>query len=238
MIETIINLLKDNKSETAWASYKSVILELSRGKSVLEIGAGRRPIFTEKEINDNNISYVANDILKSELDLVTFRVEKAVFDITGDIPEEFLNRFDFVFSKMVQEHVCSGERFYGNIRRLLVNNGISLNFFPTLFHPVFIVNYILPDRISAIILQNFHHQRNANGIPKFKAHYKFCFSTTKQVERIKKCGFSEVYILPFFGQTYVKKVPLLSVIADAVDGWALNHNIKVISAFAYSIVVK
>lgn len=238
MIENIVNLIKDNKSETAWNSYKDVVLALSKGKSVLEIGAGRRPIFTEQEIEENNISYVANDILKSELDIIDFSVEKAVFDITGDIPGEFINRFDFIFSKMVQEHVQDGGKFYSNIQKLLKEDSISLNFFPTLFHPIFVMNYILPEKISSILLRKFHPLRNTHEIPKFPAYYQFCFSTDKQTDKLKNYGFKEVCIIPFYGQTYLKKIPILSTCAIIMDEWFHKHNMKIFSAFAYSIVVK
>jgi len=238
MLGEIASLVKDNKSETAFASYKDVILAFSKGKSVLEIGAGRRPIFTAEEIEANDISYVANDIIKSELDLIPFHVEKAVFDIVGDIPQDFLGKFDFVFSKMVQEHVSSGEKYYKNIYKILSNDAVSLNFFPTLFHPFFTINYILPDKVSSIILRAINPYRNNHGIPKFPAYYQFCRSTDRQVERLKECGFREVYIIPFYGQHYLKEVPLLSSAADYMDNWFRSKNLKVFSSFAYSIVKK
>lgn len=238
MIEGIESLIKDNKSQTAWTSYKDVVLALSRGKSVLEIGAGRYPIFTAQEIRENNISYVANDIMESELDLVPFDVEKAVFDITGDIPIEFLGKFDFIFSKMVQEHVSDGERFYKNIHKLLSDNSLSLNFFPTLYHPIFIMNYVLPDKISRIILQKFHPNRNIQGIPKFPAHYHYCFSVDRQVEKLRRCGFQDVWIIPFYGQSYLKKVHFISSVADVMDEFFRNNDIRLFSSFAYSIVKK
>jgi len=238
MLYSLGNFVENNKSETAWLSYKDVVLALSKGKSVLEVGAGRRPIFTEKEIKYNNISYVANDIIKKEIDYIEFDVEKAVFDISGVIPEKYLNRFDFVFSRMVQEHVTSGERFYKNIYSILSDGGVSLNFFPTLFHPIFILNYILPSKVSQIFLQSLHPRRNSNEIPKFPAYYHYCFSTDEQIEKIRKCGFKEVYIYPFYGQSYLENIPFLSFAANIMDNWFRENNIKTFSAFAYSFVIK
>lgn len=235
MLENIMSLVKDNRSENAWSSYKNIVMEFSKGKSVLEIGAGRRPIFTAEEIEENNIKYVANDIMADELSRIPFPVEKAVFDVSGEVPEEFTNKFDFVFSKMVQEHVRDGRKFYTNIYKILNKSGMSLNFYPTMFHPVFVVNYLLPDSLSAAILRAYYPHRNDQEIPKFPAYYHFCRSTKGQAERIRECGFREAYIIPFYGQGYLKTIPILSAVSRAADNWFMKENMIIFSAFAYSV---
>jgi SAM-dependent methyltransferase len=136
-LTVVSRMLPNTHRESAYLQYKSIVSALATNRSLLEIGAGRRPLMTSAEIKQQNIDYVANDIIKSEMDFIQFPVKKAVFDICGDLPPECLDSFDVICSKMVQEHVKSGNRLYHNIFRLLKSGGVAINFHPTLYYPHF-----------------------------------------------------------------------------------------------------
>ena len=231
-------LITSRASAFAWKNYKPVILEMAKGKRVLEIGAGRSPLFSPDELKRYAITYTANDIWQSELDRISFKVATACFDATQDVPAAFEGKFDLVFSQMVQEHVASGPRYYHNLHKLLAKGGVSLQFHPTLYHPVFILNYLLPETLSARILQFFFPQRNWDETPKFPAYYQYCTTLPGQVKVLAAHGFRIAHQFPFYGQGYFKKIPGFKQLFSALDGWAMAKDIRALSTYAFSVVIK
>lgn len=228
----------DVTSRDAWQNYKQIVLELSRGRKVLEVGAGRRPLFSEQEIRDYNIDYHANDAYESELARIDFEVETHVFNMCADVPEALKGQFDFIFSKMVQEHVPDGASFYRNIGLLLKDGGFCLNFHPTLFSLPFVINVILPEATSRRVLRFFFPHRNDDEIPKFPATYAYCYSGPRNVQRVRDRGFSNVRIIPFYHHRYFEKIPLLRQIDDAISALARRRSWRWLSSYAYTVAQK
>src|SRR5690606_29100848 len=113
-------------------------------------------------------SYTVNDIAQSELDLAPSYVEKACFDIAAeDVPQN--RQYDLMFSKLVFEHIKDAKRAWNNTRALLKQGGIALHFCPVLCCPPFIINWLLPERLSRHILRFFFPARNEGEHPKFPA---------------------------------------------------------------------
>ncbi len=238
ILATIATRIAHRRYTMAWDAYKPTLLELAKGKDVLEIGAGRSPLFTPEEIQTYNIRYTANDIWQSELDRITFPVQQACFDVTQNVPDGFANQYDLVFSKMVQEHVKDGPAFYTNLHRLLRQGGVSLQFHPTLFHPVFILNYLMPEDLSSRLLKHFFPNRTWDDTPKFPAYYRECNTLHRQVARLRSFGFSEAKQFVFYGQGYFNKIPFFKQLAQAFDGLAERFDLRVFSTYAYSVVIK
>jgi SAM-dependent methyltransferase len=234
----VVGMLPDNHMASAYESYKNIVMKLASNRSLLEIGAGRRPLVIPSEIIRQKIDYTANDAEASELDLIPYPTRKAVFDACGDFPPEYLDRFDVICSKMVQEHVKSGQKFYHNIFKLPKAGGIAINFHPTLYCPPFVINRILPSRLSETILSMLNRQRNKSNIPVFPATYELCYSTRKTELCIKKLGFSAVSIIPFYHHEYFKKFPVLRWFDDALATWAQTQDIRILSSYAYTLVKK
>lgn len=237
-LTVVARMLPNSHRDSAYQQYKNIVHELATNRSLLEIGAGRRPLMTSAEIMQQNIDYTANDIIESELDLIPFPAKKAHFDSCGDLPREFLNSFDVICSKMVQEHVQSGERFYENIFSLLKAGGIAVNFHPTLYCPPFLVNRLLPEFISKSLVRIANPQRTDDNIPKFPATYELCYSTPRIERLIKQIGFSNVSIFPFYHHEYFQKIPLLRIFDDAISTWAQTRDIRLLSSYAYTVVKK
>ena len=222
----------------AFGSYKPVLLELCAGKTVLEVGAGRNPIFSPEEIKTHKIDYHANDISQVELDNMLVKYPARAFDTCAAIPAEWHGKFDVVFSRMVQEHVRDGRAFYRNLAALLKNGGFALNFHPTLFAFPFIMNRIIPENLSEQLMFILAPQRSRERTPKFPAYSQFCRHSEGVVAGIRACGFSAVRLYPFYYHGYYRRIPGLSQLHQWFSRLAQARNWKLIATYSYSVAVK
>jgi SAM-dependent methyltransferase len=237
-LTVIRGMLPDNHRDSAYRQYKNIVTTLAANRRLLEIGAGRRPLLTPEEIKERNIRYTANDIIQNELDLIPFPVEKAAFDSCGAIPPEYTDCFDVICSKMVQEHVSNGKKFYGNILRLLSNGGVALNFHPPLYSLPFLINRAFPEHLTGAVLRLFRPERSSDNIPKFPAKYELCYSLAATANFIDKIGFSAVHIIPFYHHEYFAGIPGLRALDSALSAWACRRNVRAFSSYAFTVVIK
>src|SRR5262249_1621617 len=148
-----------------------------RCTNLLELGGGRSPLFFKSEIDDLGANYTVNDISERELAAAPPWVTKVCFDAAGEASVH--QQYDLVFSRMVLEHVPSAESLYRNVFNLLSRGGICLNFHPTLFAVPFVINLLLPSRLSQIVLSAFGALVTdaESEYPKFPARYDWCRSS-------------------------------------------------------------
>jgi 2-polyprenyl-3-methyl-5-hydroxy-6-metoxy-1,4-benzoquinol methylase len=164
--EYIEVLAAQRSSYWAWGNYKAVLANLLRireARRIMEIGAGRFPLFDRSEIASFGVECIANDVDPTELARAPDGVRKACFDISAPDNHEIAklsNSIDLTFSKMVFEHVPDVTQAYRNIYKLLSPNGICLNFHPVLFSLPFIVNYLTPTAPAEKLLQKLSPKRN------------------------------------------------------------------------------
>ena len=107
----------EHSSVYAWAKYKETVTEITSlldCADIIEIGAGRTPLFDSGYLPENIASYTINDFSQRELDLAPGVWQKACFDVCGDAGA-FKSRYDVAFSKMLAEHVPDGYRSHSNI---------------------------------------------------------------------------------------------------------------------------
>lgn len=225
----------------AMSNYKETVLALATNfdcRSVLEIGGGRSPLLSEDQLAEARLDCTVNDISEAELRQCPAWAGKLCFDIAGDATPPA--QFDLIFSRMVQEHVGSAEKCYRNIFRLLRPGGIALNFHPTLFAAPFIVNYLVPSRLSAAILDIFGARLTdaEEPYPKFPARYSWCRASARIVGRLRAIGFSETFIVPFYGHGYFRKIPLIRDLDDWLAKTAKARGARFLSSYAYTIVRK
>ena len=110
---------------------KSLIVRLN-ARRVCDIGGGRNPQLDPEFIEQNHIDYSLCDISKDELDLAPDNYCKVVADI-GSPHLNIENEYDFMFSRMVAEHIKDGKQFHQNVFRMLKPGGVAFHFFPTFF---------------------------------------------------------------------------------------------------------
>jgi SAM-dependent methyltransferase len=225
-----------NDAHWAWQNYKSVVLGLQaafRFKSLMEVGAGRSPILSEREYKNLNAEYTVNDISPAELALAPNWTSKACFDISCP-PPSAASSYDLIFSRMVFEHIRDAKAAYNAVYRLLKPGGICLSFFPTLYCLPFVVNYFSPERISHELQQKF----DPRGNPKFPAYYNWCRSTAFLKPRLLEVGFREVFVVAFYGHSYYRVIPILRDINKRWTELARSKDWRPSSSFAYALVQK
>jgi len=228
----------------AWTNYKSCVHSLvrqTRAQTVMEIGGGRWPLFSNEEISSSGVTYIVNDVSESELALAPANVEKVCFDIgQGDLSEHeaLKGKVDVIFSQMVFEHVGDARQAYKNIYSLLAPGGVCLNFHPVLYSLPFVVNWLLPETLSSRLLRLFFPYRHANDTPKHPAKYDLCVINQRSRDAIHSAGFREVWQIPFWHHGYFQKIPGLYQIDTAITNLADRNNWTGYASFSYTLVLK
>lgn len=228
------------RSEVAWDGHADRLCEIISSfdaPDVLEFGGGRFPFFESSVLPSNVRSYTVNDISPDELERAPHGYRTACFDVCGDV-SAFSGQYDVIFSKMFAEHVSDGEKMHRNALDLLRPGGVAFHFMPKLYALPFFANWILPERISRFIVYNLNSRRR-DEIPKFPTVYSWCRGTAGAMERrIQKLGYSDVTVTPFFGNTYVGHLPVVSSMEKWTNGICMRNGWTLFAAFAYVVARK
>ncbi len=207
---TVINY---GTSSDAWRGVAELIesIIVQHGfKQVIEVGGGANPSLRPDFIAQHGIEYTLLDISQTELD----KAPSGYVKLRADICEKDFSargRYDFAFSRMLAEHVPNGERFHENVRSLLKDGGMAFHFFPTLFAPPFVLNYLLPERLAESLLHMLQPGRAREGkFGKFPARYSWCRGPLKsQIRRLEGVGYEVERYSGFFGhEPYYRKLPV------------------------------
>lgn len=213
-------------------------------RTVLEIGGGANPALSIEFIEKHHLEYTILDISAAELAKAPDGYLKLLADITDAnlvIPEVY----DFVFSKMLAEHVSSGVIFHKNVMRFLSHSGVAFHYFPTLYALPCVINRLLPESLGEAFLQVFQGSRQKDGrTAKFKAYYSWCRGPLKhQIKRFEGLGYVVDEYIGFFGwEGYFKKVRIIENIHCWVNRrlslWMVRHPIPLLTSSAYLILRK
>lgn len=225
--------------EWAFANYKKTVLALPPSfgsRRLLEVGAGRNPLLKTEQIAVLGVTYTLNDICQEELDLAPETMDKRCFDAAGDLSKQDIGCYDLIFSRMVLEHVCDGETAFRNAYELLDRGGVMFFFFPTLYSPPFVLNRMVPLRLTDWIRAKFFPERAY--YERFPARYSLCYATGKVESVLQAIGFSEVAIVPFYGYSYFDKVPGLKQVTDTLSRSAMRNDWRSLASFAYCFARK
>jgi len=173
-----------------------------RPRLILEIGSGANPTLAQDRIPPGT-EYITSDIDATELAKAGPGYTTRLLDLErGDIPTDLLNRCDFVFSRMVNEHIRDGRRYHENIFRILAPGGVAVHCFATLYTLPFLANRLLPDRISGVLLRYFR-PRDEHKQGKFAAYYGWSRGPTKtMIRRFQNLGYDVVSYNGYFGHWY------------------------------------
>lgn len=244
LAEYVEMLARQRSSYWAWHNYEAVLrdlLHIQNARRVMEIGAGRSPLFNRAEIALSGIDYVANDVDPTELARAPQSVSKACFDISttdGDDIRHLSNTMDLIFSKMVFEHISDTKQAYINIYDILSSGGVCLNFHPVLFSPPFVVNYLTPTATAEKILRKLSPKRHREDQPKFPARYDRCYISQFWRSTLQSIGYRQVWQLPFWYHEYFKKIPGLRECDWALNKVAERANWTTLASYCFTIVVK
>jgi len=158
---------------TAAPRFLSAVIERESCTSVLEIGSGANPTLSPADLEAGGLRYTTNDRSASELAKAGPAYETLLLDMATASPAALPREaFDLVFSRMVNEHVADGERYYRNIFDVLRPGGVTAHCFSTLYALPFVVNRLLPERLASRLLDTLR-PRDRYQQDKFPAHYSW-----------------------------------------------------------------
>lgn len=244
LAQFVNGLAQHRSSEWAWQHYRNTVqdlIALLNARTILEIGGGRWPLLNSDEIRSKGIRYIVNDISASELELAPTYVEKVCFDISQNMPindQDLENKIELMFSQMVFEHVSNSYQAYRNIYCLLSHGGVCLNFHPVLYSLPFLVNWMLPDQLSAKLLRLFFPNRNPDQVPKHPAKYDHCWVTRGEQDRLLSIGYRKVWQVPFWYHEYFRNIPGLYHLDLALARLADRNDWSALASFCYTCVMK
>ncbi len=237
----------DSRELWAWDTYESAVLafaahcrEAGRHEGglvrLIEIGGGRRPLLTPQQAQAAGIAYTVNDISAGSLRWGRGNSADALFDVAGDVDPREQGRHDLVISRMVMEHVRDAGRAWANMANLLAPGGVALAFHPTLYAPPFVINWLIPERLTAPVLKLFFPDRHDGDFPKFPARYDLCTADPAVIEpALGRAGFREVLSAPFWGDRYFRHLPGVRSANDALSALAEARDWRWLASYAYTI---
>ena len=226
--------------EEAWDGFASFLTNLiseNRIKKICDIGGGANPVLSTDYIKDKNIDYYLLDISEYELSKAPENYKKIQADIAS--PHFKLDdEFDFVFTKMLAEHITNPEQFHKNIRSCLTKNGLAVHYFPTLYTLPFFVNYVMPERLADFILHMFQ-TRDRYQHAKFPAYYRWCRGPIpKQIQRFISLEYDVIEYRGFFGHGYYYKIKVLDKLNWIKTNFHLKHPNPIFTSYAYVVLRK
>lgn len=225
----------------AAGEFFGTLIRRSGARSVLEIGAGANPTLSPSYVREHGLRYTTNDVAAEELakagpDYRTLCLDMASADAAA-LPA---GAFDFVFSRMVNEHVSDGARYYRNIHRALAPGGITAHCFSTLYALPFLVNRLLPEALAGRLFDavvppaGARHQR-------FRAHYSWSRGPSRRmIERLAGIGFEVLEYRGYFGHRYYDRPGLgpLNLLEQAKAAWLLERPLPSLTSYAALVLRK
>lgn len=241
MTEETLQIISYRLGPEAWSEFPHLIHRLASRSSVrrvCELGGGANPLLPLEFVRQRDLSYTILDISAEELAKAPAAYEKIQADLSS---KEFSpsGEFDFVFDKMLVEHVADAETFHRNVFRMLAPNGIAVHFFPTLYAFPFVVNLLFPER-AAYHLLDLLSPRDKYWKKKFPAHYDWCFGPTEaQIRRFEGLGYEVVGYRGFYGHgRYYRKIPPLRKLHEAMMRTLVRRPIPALTSFAWVMLRK
>ncbi len=217
-----------------------MVIEEGR-RRIVEIGAGANPFFGMDFIQQHGLDYTLLDISQRELDKAPEGFKTVCADVCADqLPDECIG-YDLAFSRMLAEHVPDGRRFHSNVYSMLKEGGRSFHFFPTLFAPPFVVNWILPDSVSSVVLRLLQPGREPEGrLGKFPARYSWCRGPIEsQIKKFESLGFDVIEYVGYYGHdAYYQKIPALLTVHRAISLILKKYPVAALTSLAHVVLEK
>jgi len=223
-------------------AFLAALVERERSSSVLEIGSGANPTLSEAQLEAHaGLRYTTNDVDAGELAKAGCAYETLLLDMATATPDALpRNAFDLVFSRMVNEHVADGERYYRNVLGVLRPGGVTAHCFSTLYALPFVANRLLPEQLTSRLLDLFN-PRDRYQQDKFPAHYSWSRGPTRRsIERLRAVGFEIEEYHGYFGHPYYNRPALRPVRAleQAKSAWLCRRPLPALTSYAVVVLRK
>lgn len=223
------------------ASFFSSLIEREGSAAILEIGAGANPTLPPSYVDARQLSYTTNDMSPAELEKAGPSYETLCLDMAAVNPSTLpRQRYDFVFSRMVAEHVENGEAYYRNIWAALTPGGVTAHCFSTLYAGPFLVNHLLPESVSSRLL-DASAPRDRYQKDKFRAAYSWSRGPSRRMlARLRRVGFEIEEFRGFFGHSYYdnRALRLLHRLEQRKAVWLCEHPVPALTSYAVVVLRK
>jgi len=209
-------------------------------RDILEIGSGASPTLSPRFVRTCGLNYTTNDISAEELAKADRGFRTLCLDFAGAEPPVALRgAFDAVFSRMVNEHVRDGERYFRNIATVLRPGGVTFHWFSTLFALPFVVNRLSPELLADLLFNAFVPKSGAR-YKKFPAYYSWGRGPTRgMIRRFSDLGFDVLEYTGYFGHRYYShRVPWLQALEDRKARWLARHPHPLLTSYAHVVLRK
>lgn len=223
-----------------WELCESFVLSIiinNNIKSVLEIGAGANPTLKPELVKKYSLSYTISDVDNRELNKAADVYSKLVIDFSEKnilLP----SNYDLIFSRMVGEHITDGKEFHTNIYNNLNSGGTAFHCFSTLYAFPFVINRIIPDSVSDMLL-SIISPRDKYQHGKFPAHYKWCRGPSKKmIDNFQSIGYHITEYTGYFGHNYYKKFSWLNKLEQLKTNVLLKQPSAFFTSYAHIILQK
>ena len=203
---------------TRWrADFKDLAAPtLISGATVLDVGAGRRPVFTPEERPDG-VSYVGLDVVRSELDAAPEGSygEKITADATRRLTA-LDGRFDLVVSWQVLEHVTTVSAALDNFRAYLKPGGIAVISLSGRYSLFGLLNMVIPQRLGVQLVAQVM-RRDPDTV--FPAYYDECYHAA--LGRLAQAWSSATIISLWNGAAYFQTIRPVLAVYIFFEQWAV-----------------
>ena len=227
-------------SDNEWNEYSAFVQRMVQecgARKICDVGGGANPVLSLQFVNDNQLDCTVLDISSTELEKAPKGYKKLVQDIEaeGSGPTD---QFDLVVTKMMAEHLKNGRLFHKNIFSMLRPGGVAIHYFPTLYALPFLVNRLIPERLSSYMLDVFL-PRDRYQLGKFPAYYSWCYGpTSPMLKMLTEIGYEIMQYRGFFGNTYYTRIPILRNLHRAYTQYLAKHPTPYLTSFAQVVLRK
>src|SRR5688572_11584362 len=198
-------------SKNEWNEYPEFVQGLVReycARTICDVGGGANPVLSWHFVSENQLDCTLLDISGEELEKAPKGYRKLIQDIEAE-ENDLKEQFDMVITKMMAEHLKNGELFHKNIFTMLRPGGVAVHYFPTLYALPFLVNKLIPEWLSSLLLDVFR-PRDRYQLGKFPAYYSWCYGPTPAMLGILTgIGYEILEYRGYFGNTYYCRIPII-----------------------------
>lgn len=224
-----------------WREYRDRIVALAREpevRRVCDLGGGADPVLTLEEIAEAGVDYEVLDIAADQLAKTPDGYRTVLADATAPDFAEHHGPYDLVVSTFVCEHIPAPEAFHRGVREALAPGGRAMHVFPTLYEPAFLLNRLVPERLTERVLHRVQPGREPEGTnEKFEAYYRWCRGPSpKAAARLEGAGFEVLEYTGYFGHAYFERLPALQHAADRAWAALVRRPVPALTAYAWVLL--
>lgn len=216
------------------------LISRAGARDILEVGSGASPTLPAAFVRERGLDYTTNDISVAELEKAEHGFRTLCLDFSdGEPPAPLHGAFDAVFSRMVNEHVRDGARYYRNIATVLRPGGVSFHWFSTLFALPFLVNRLVPESLASLLLDAVVPKSRPRH-KKFPAYYSWGRGpTARMIRRFDALGFDVLEYTGYFGHRYYEpRFPWLHALEVRKAQWLVRHPTPHLTSYARVVLRK